>query len=267
MRTVIGMGAALIAAGLGAGSAHAQDSVDWSGFYAGIYGGYALDADGASASSVGPLALDLGGFMLNGSYSETDGRISGIIGGLNAGYNYQHNNLVLGLEAGVNIGQYGKTDATALSGTATDGVNILTASFDQSASYNVNWYTDFVGRIGLAHENWLFTLKGGVVLADASINATSALLVNDPGGLILPAGTVIDVPGSSSSSQLLIGPTFGIGDETMLTQNVSLSAEYTYVGLPDLSAPAPGIGGLFGGGGTTFEGAIHQVKAGVKYHF
>lgn len=266
MWSIIGASVTLALAGMIL-PAQAQDLTDWSGFYAGIYSGYALDADGASASSTGPLAVNLGGAVLNGSFSNGDGRIAGIIGGLNAGYNYQHNNLVLGLETGINVGQYGKTDSTSLSGTATAGGNTLTASFDQSATYDINWYTNLVGRVGVAYGNWLFTLKGGVVFADASIKASSALHVDDPGGLILPAGTVIDVPGASSASKLLIGPTFGIGAEAMVAENVSVSAEYGYIGLPDLSAPAPGIGGLFGGGGSVFTGAIHQLKAGVKYHF
>lgn len=262
----LGFGVALAAA-MTSGAA-AQEVVDWSGFYAGIYGGYALDTDGASSSSTGPATFNFGGGAINGTIASSTGRIEGLIGGVVTGYTYQHDKLVLGVEAGLHLGDYGKADTSTLGGTATDGVNTVTLSFDENARYNVDWYTALVGRVGFAHDRWLFTLKGGVVVANASIQADSRLFVDDPGGLILPAGTLIDVPGTSSASELVVGPTFGFGAETMIAENVSVSAEYTYVSLPDISAPSAGLGGLLGGGGgPVFGASMHQLKAGVKYHF
>ena len=251
------------------GSAGAQETVDWSGFYAGIYAGYALDAGPASGSSIGPATADIGGTILNGTLASSMGRINGAFGGAAAGYNYQHNKLVLGLEAAAGLGALGKSDSSNLSLSVTDGVNTLTASYDEMSNYDINWYTSLVGRVGFAHENWLFSLKGGVVLVDASIKSTSRLQAADPGGLagglIGPGG--IDLPGAANASQVLVGPTGGFGVETMIADNVSVGAEYSYMALPSFSAPSAGLGGLFGGGGGAFSTGVHQVKATLNYHF
>lgn len=259
-----------LAVGLGATGAQAQSTTDWSGFYAGIYGGYGLDAGASSGNSIGPATLDIGGIVLNGSLANSTGRINGAFGGAAAGYNYQHNNLVLGLEANVGLGGLSKTDSSKLALGVVNGANTVTINYDQRATYDINWYTGVVGRVGLAHGSWLFSLKGGVVMADASIQATSRLQASDPGavlgGLIGPGG--IDIPGSANASRILVGPTLGFGAETMIADNVSIGAEYTYISLPELTAPAAGIGGLLGvGGGSVFTGAIHEVKASLNYHF
>lgn len=59
----------------------------------------------------------------------------------------------------------------------------------------------------------------------------------------------------------------------MLTSNISLGAEYSYVGLPDVTIPqASGIGGDLlgiGGGSDPIEvtSSIHVLKGTLKYHF
>ncbi|WP_046140823.1 outer membrane protein [Devosia epidermidihirudinis] len=249
------------------GSAVAQENTDWSGFYAGIFGGYGLDSDGSSGSSIGPASITIGGTALDGSLASSTGRIDGVFGGATAGYNYQHNNLVFGVEGNVGLGQLGKTNSSDLSASFTDAGNTVSLNSTERTEYDINWYSSLVGRLGLAHGNWLFTLKGGIVLADASIEATSRLTIEDPNNVIgIQPG--IDLPGSSNASQVLVGTTFGFGAETMIADNVSIGAEYAYVALPDLSAPAPGVGGLLGGGGgSTFGAGIHQIKASLNYHF
>lgn len=263
-------GASAIALTMMSTAAWAQDATDWNGFYAGIYGGYGVDVNGSATSSVGPATLDLGGGnVLSGNLATETGRINGIHGGVVGGYNYQRDRLVLGLEGGFGLGAFGKTNSTVAALSMTDGVNTATIDYTDSTSFNIDWLTTLQGRMGFTQDNWLFYLKGGVVMANASVSSDSRLTIADPGGLIgLPN---IDLPSSSTASQLLIGPAFGFGVETMVTEAVSISAEYSFIGLPALEAPAGGLGlglgGLFGGGGGSHDAAMHQIKAGINYHF
>lgn len=253
---------------LGGGQASAQEAVDWTGFYAGVFGGYALDGNAASGTSTGPATFDLGGTMLSGSLSNSTGRTNGIFGGAAAGYNYQHNALVLGIEASAGLGSLGKSTSSNLAVSVTQAGNTADLKSTEDSVFDINWYTSLQGRVGIAHENWLFFLKGGVVIADASVASTSRVTLDDPAG-VFGIGA-IDLPGSSFHNEVLVGPAFGLGAEVMVAENVSLSAEYSYVGLPDVTAPPAGLFGGFlglGGGPTTFPGGTHQLKAGVSYHF
>ena len=259
--------ATILAAGLAPSAVSAQDVVDWSGFYASVFGGYAVDREAAESSSVGPASLDALGIILNGSQSNSSGRINGLFGGVAGGYNYQHDRLVMGVEASGGLGNFSKTDNFNVDLSADLGGNLIDVYFDQTSVYDINWYTSLQGKLGLAHENWLFFLKGGAVIADVSVASTLDLLVEDPGGVLGGGPVPLAVPGNSTFSQVVVGPAFGFGAEVMMAENISLSAEYSYVGLPNVTAPAPGgiLGGLLGD--TTFTGGNHQIKAGVSYHF
>ncbi|MCR6672238.1 outer membrane protein [Devosia ginsengisoli] len=255
-----------LALGLGTSGALGQSTTDWAGFYAGIYGGYALDSAGASSSSIGPATLDLGGGdVLSGTLDSSNGRISGLFGGAAAGYNYQREQLVLGVELGGGLGGFGKTNSTVAALSMTDGVNTATIDYSDVTTFGLDWYTTLQGRVGFAQDNWMFYLKGGAALANVTITNNSRVTLADPGGLIgLPN---IDLPSSGSTTQLIVGPTFGVGIEAMVTDAVSVSAEYSYLNLPSAIGPSSLLGGLLGGGGSTFDAATHQLKAGVNYHF
>lgn len=260
--------AALAGIGMLPSAVLAQSAVDWSGFYASVFGGYALDREAATGSSTGPGSLDLGGAVFTGTMSEADDRISGLFGGIAGGYNYQHDRLVFGIEASAGLGGFSKSSESTMDLSFVQGADTAEVYFDQRSVFDINWYTSLQGKVGLAHENWLFFLKGGAVLADASVTGTSQLTVSDPAGIAV--GGNIDLPGASHVSQIVMGPAFGFGAEVMLADNVSASAEYSYVGLPQVTAPAPAgmFGGLFGAGGSpAFSAGMHQVKAGVSYHF
>ncbi len=64
------------------------DIFNWSGFYLGGHGGYAFEGDAAMRFPAATLNADLSGFL----------------GGLYGGYNYQVDNFVLGTEADISFG-------------------------------------------------------------------------------------------------------------------------------------------------------------------
>ena len=249
---------------IGSVQSHAQDVADWSGFYASVFGGYALDTEASSGTTLGPSDLPLGG-AASVTIERSSGRINGPFGGIAGGYNYQHDRLVMGIEASAGLGGFGKANAYGVQLEYINGANTANIVSDQRSAFDINWYTSLQGRLGLAHEKWLFFLKGGAVVADISVAGTAQFTSVDPAGIVL--GNVSDV-GTSAFSQVLVGPAFGFGTEVMMAENVSISAEYSYVGLPDVTAPATGIyGPMLGTVATTFSGGMHQLKAGVSYHF
>ncbi|UYN98462.1 MAG: outer membrane beta-barrel protein [Devosia sp.] len=270
MRLTLGhLGAGLMLSALATAGAAAQQVTDWSGFYAGIYAGYALDNVAATSSTTTIPPTPAGGSVISGTIGSNNTRIEGVLGGIGAGYAYQHNQFVLGVDGAVHAGGLGKTRSSTLDLQGTDGVDSYTILNTTDTSINLDWYTTLTGSFGIAFEqDWLFYIKGGAAVANVSSQSDSTLDVSatDPAILPLPfpPGTST---ASASSSRLLVGPTVGAGVEKMLNANVSLGAEYAFVGLPDATVPTAGLA-LFGGGGNlTVPMGFHTVKATLKYHF
>lgn len=110
---------------------------DWSGFYAGVFGGY-----GSGNTRVTPSAL----------IPTTDLSTSGWLLGVTAGVNQQYDTFVLGLEGDVawaNIG--GTTALGAVTGTST-----------------TNWVGTLRGRAGVAVDMALLYVTGGLAVGGVS---------------------------------------------------------------------------------------------------
>lgn len=254
-------------------SAQAQDIADWSGFYAGVLAGYGLDRtqEESSSSIFPPTEVDEGLFYSGSSFSSQE-RIEGLVGGIGIGYNFQHDQFVLGLDGDVNFGQLDKTSASSTFIRMEDEDDFFALGQGNETTFGIDWYSTFALRAGVTFDGWLVYAKAGAAVGNVSSSSTSTISVDSNVGA---AGPIPVPPGTYSShaasSQLLFGPTFGIGAEKMLTPNISVGAEYSYVGLPDVSIPQPNaLGGLFGGGaGDPIEvtSSIHVVKGSLKYHF
>ena len=254
-------------------SVSAQSDVDWTGFYAGVHGGYALDTARESSSGTPPttVEIDPGEFYTFGDSSSQE-RIESLFGGVQAGYNYQTNDLVFGGEGTFSLGSLDKTNSQQTILNLTDGVNTSNNLVSNTATYSVDWLTTFAGRIGYANDGWLVYAKAGVAVADVSVDSQSELTnTSSPGTPQLSPVYNSTVAQSSSSAQLEYGPVVGLGFEKMLTSNISIGAEYNYVGLGDFTAAtaAGGFGGLLGAGTgeTTFSSNFHTISAKLNYHF
>lgn len=253
----------------GAAPALAQSAGDWggtwSGFYAGIYGGYALDTDAASSQSVGPIPLSETATL---AYSNSTSRISTLFGGVTAGYNAQIGKVVLGVESDVSLGGFSKSRRGTMTASGTSGDDDHPASLNEEAvsSYSLGPMASFRGRLGIeAPQGVLFYLTGGLVVADRTTSSNVTIDVQ---------GFDDDIPfanatSTSSTQQLVMGPTIGVGVEGMIAEHISLGAEYAYVALPDVAAG--GIIDFFGSGSddssASFAGGFHSLKAALKYHF
>jgi outer membrane immunogenic protein len=109
----------------------------WTGFYAGAHVGYGFSTVDSN------LAAPLDSFDMNG-----------VVGGLHAGYNYQMNQFVLGVE--------GDVDLTSISGRSDPLAGVTT-------KFSVPWQGSVRGRLGYAWDRFLLYGTGGVAFADAKL--------------------------------------------------------------------------------------------------
>ena len=192
---------------LGAGAANAADVVDvapatdWTGFYVGLHGGYAWgDLDYSADLRDANLRLR--------DFEGDDTDIDGFFGGLQAGFNWQMDSILLGVEGDISL-----------------------ASIQADADFR----TDFIGDALRADTtvDWFGTarLRGGFLV-------TPDLLLYATGGLAwgsVDTSYDLDLDGdgiaSNDESTTHLGWTLGGGAEFALSDNLSLKAEYLYVDL------------------------------------
>jgi len=156
-----------------------QDPVDnWDGLYAGLhFGGGFGDIKG-----LGALA----------GVNATDA-MSGVNGGILAGWNFTRDNILFGLE--------GDFSGTGISGK----INILGTNVTEDVRLTAN----LRGRVGyLLNPNFLLFGTGGLAIADYNIKTNSVTAKND--------------------SATFIGWTIGSGIESAAFDNIRLRLEYLY---------------------------------------
>jgi outer membrane immunogenic protein len=210
---------------------------DWSGPYVGVFGGYAFgDSDASDRGTdffddAPPTGLTFG---LNPD---------GFVGGLDAGYNWQMNAFVFGLEAEV---AHNFADDSAFVFVA-DGSNGLLD--DDHASVDYGFQGAFTGRLGFAADRALFYAKGGLAIANIDQSAGD-----------VDAGAV-DPTDLASSSKTLLGYTLGGGIEFAFNDSLSTFIEYNYSDFENTSATNQD------GDSIRFSNSMSVVKAGINFHF
>ncbi|MGA7385392.1 MAG: outer membrane protein [Methylocella sp.] len=175
----------------------------WTGLYVGGQIGYAWGHDPVTWSGISNDDEQAAG-----TFSQTP---QGVIGGAHAGYNYQINQWVLGLE--------GSVDGTSLSHTLVVPVNDFVGDTPGSitASSKPNVQGSLRGRLGIAFDRALIYGTGGVALTgfDTTIVDTT--------------GFFTGVPGTNATfTNTRTGWTVGGGIEYAVTDNWWVRAEYRY---------------------------------------
>ena len=181
----------------------------WTGFYAGVHGGYISGGwDGKLETTAGNPANNFAGF--NNPFHSIDGNAA--LAGGQIGYNKQIGSVVLGVEA----------DASwaGLKGSGTWATD--------AAGYNNNWVKehnlqlDYFGtvraRAGYAMGGFLPYVTGGLAYGSANGHL---------GVTYVPAGKT----SYASVTEDHVGWTIGGGVETMIGGNWSVKAEYLHVDL------------------------------------
>jgi len=210
--------------------------VNWSGFYAGVSGGYGWANSDWRNTATTPAAT----FFDYQPGQGTSFGVQGLFGGAHIGINAQNGRWVYGAEL------------TAL-GSAIDGnftSNVPSGAGDDQLKAELNARFLATARSGYAWGNWLAYAKGGYALAHIHLSVSDTT----------PPNT-----GFGSDSQWRGGPTLGIGFEQALTPNVSVAAEYNRLWL------GSGTYQLGGGAGTyTWNVGIRDVDlvmAKLSYRF
>ena len=201
-------------------------SYNWTGFYVGAnVGGQWGSADpttstvwtptGYFAISSVPAIAAVGAQSVNSS---------SVTGGFTAGYNWQVNHAVFGLEGDINYFGF-KGSAT---GSAVYPCCAPTA-FTVSSQVSADWLATIRGRIGfLATPSWLLYATGGAAIAEVKGNFNFT-------------DTFAAATESAAIRDTRVGWTAGAGTEYAVGNGWSLKAEYLYVDLGRASATSTNL--------------------------
>lgn len=207
----------------------------WTGFYLGAHAGYGWGSNKTTVvEAATPLVFPIG--------TQSTFKSDGFLGGVQAGYNYQISNWVIGVE-----GDFSWTDAK---GSVTS-TSLLIPSITTTAGGNYSWFATLTGRVGYAHNNWLFFAKGGAAFARVELTTSS----------VTGVGTFTGVP----IKDTLAGYTVGAGVEYGFLTNWSVKAEYDYMDFGTTRRAFVVNGTL--GPAADYDTHVHVVKVGLNYRF
>jgi len=214
-------------------------TVNWQGFYVGVQGGYGSSSEDFNGSNANLLAvvisesgvLPVGVAQFNPIFGRQTDRSWGY--GAFGGYNWQWDDVVLGLEASYLHGPFGGTSAAAaefFSQTALSDNFFHHTVVTSSTSMSITDMATFRGRAAYAWGCFLPYMFGGFALGNADILRSAVLQdsvsVNRGGPFSL-------LPLSSASlgvhDHLIYGYTAGLGVDINLVGNLFMRAEWEYV--------------------------------------
>jgi outer membrane immunogenic protein len=213
----------------------------WTGFYFGANAGYGW---GNNSQPVFTANDPYATLLLAGNLASSPGqplvspasRLQGGFGGLQAGYNWQVNRLVVGLEADIQ----GSSIHENTTASTVVGAGIIA---NTSTEQQLRWFGTARARLGfLPTSNWLVYGTGGFAYGqiDERVNVgfggvfNGALVIGTSGfGALCVAPFVTQAAScfNGASSRTASGWTAGAGTEWLVTRNVTFKAEYLYTRL------------------------------------
>lgn len=208
---------------------------NWTGFY---FGGHV-----GAAFSNSNSGLDILGYNFAGEIVPLRSRTS-FIGGLAIGYNWQFNQVVVGLEGDLSYLGYRSSNVSAFFGG------------DTTYRARSDWFGTIRGRLGVAADRALFYVTGGVAFSDLKYSTIDTTVAPPPGG----AATI------NASRSASVGWTVGAGVEYAFTPQWTAKAEYLYASFGGGTASATASTGV------PFSFRFnrtdqHIVRLGVNYLF
>jgi outer membrane immunogenic protein len=209
---------------------------DWTGFYLGghIGGGMLVDSVSQNGTSSGGFGLANTGNL----------RPAGVIGGLQAGANYEFTPWVVGIE--------GTWTASAIQGNTLipcAGACLLGATpiTQERFTSQAQWFAALTGRAGYAANDWLFYAKAGG--AWMRVRYTEDLL----------AGGVTATTQNLNDNRT--GFTVGAGIEFGLVENISAKVEYDFYDFGSKNYNFAAITPV------TVKSDVHTLTVGLNYKF
>lgn len=190
----------------------------WTGFYLGLNAGGGWGHE--DCTSCNPGAND---FSLGGPFA-----------GIQGGYNWQANRIVLGVETDL---VWSGIDGACNGTTACNGPPQLTTQ-------DLDWFGTFRGRLGWATNNNLMPyITGGLAYGRGTRNTSSG--------------------GGDTATASHLGWTAGVGLEYAVNQSWSAKIEYQYMDLGAAHYDFPNIGGP----NPDVSLTSHTLRVGINRHF
>lgn len=212
----------------------------WTGFYIGANAGWVGGARNRNSVFVTPPGTGLSNIGGRGN--------EGFAGGLQAGYNWQAGNLVVGIETDIQ---------SLLSGRHRAGPALLPDGTTASGRTSNAWYGTLRPRVGYAFDRTLLYVTGGLAYGGGKYTLNTV----DGGGNTA----------ALNSSGIRTGWALGAGAEYAFSRNWSGKLEYLYVDLGNQRMAGAVFTPAGVATGTTItsnrENAFHTIKAGINYRF
>jgi outer membrane immunogenic protein len=181
----------------------------------------------------------------------------GVLGGLEAGYNWQFGHFVLGIETDFSGWDMSSNSGQAGSGTAPPVFGLPAGkviTYSSSNTVTSNWLYTLRPRVGFANGNMLTYLTAGLAVTDLRFSQSITM------GTCAPTLT-------GSASNTVVGWTAGGGVEYALSWNWFIKAEYLYASFSNQNAAQ--VTGAFPTltGTATANLNANILRAGFDYRF
>jgi outer membrane immunogenic protein len=227
----------------------------WSGFYLGAQGGagWGTTTDDVRSFAVNPISGD----NFSATAITPQDQINGWHGGFTAGYNWQVNQLVLGVE-----GDWSFADISG-KGDCSDLPNRLNPDIICSRTSKLGNFATIDGRVGFAVDHALVYVKGGAAYGHFTQAASAEIPFIPPFGVF-----------SASATDNRWGVTAGVGVEYAFARNWSAKLEYDYLDFGTRTVTLNGSvnPNAFGAPASvsvtdSIREQVSVVRAGVNYRF
>jgi outer membrane immunogenic protein len=231
---------------------------DWTGFYIGGNVGYSW----GRSSTTEAFTDSVTGTLLSAAAAKFD--LNDVIGGGQAGYNWQRDKWVFGLEGDIQgSGERGDTTAVCPGNTTiftppggsstvaavssacslghagdTNAGNVNGQAVTSVLSEKIEWFGTVRGRIGpTITPTILAYVTGGLAYGQVRASDTvSGTNVTNPGGQGVNGGTILTpVAATFGNSSTRVGWTLGVGLEGVISGNWTAKVEYLYIDLGNIS--------------------------------
>jgi outer membrane immunogenic protein len=225
---------------------------NWTGFYAGINGGWGENKTTGDSYCLNPAGVLNGvgcGIFPNGNVSPSGGLFGG-----QAGYNFQSGHMVYGFEADIQWSDI-KGSSSAFTHFPQVGLaGLFTTPGTFAMSQSLDWFGTARGRVGYAWDRVLLYATGGLIYGRENVSSA----VNFTSG----------VSYLSSDVSVRAGWTVGGGLEYAFTNNWSGRVEGLYYDMGSetiSSGSSPAVTGFTRAGVFGYQGAI--VRGAIDYRF
>jgi outer membrane immunogenic protein len=227
----------------------------WTGFYVGGNIGYSWGDWGASSNQL----------VFNFESLTANPKVNGVVGGLQAGFNWRGNGPWLwGIEADIQVTGEKATQTWTDPGLAiiieppSDFVPRPGGPALLAHEWKFPWFATLRLRAGVTPvEHWLFYVTGGLAIGESKYSFS----FSQPGAALILAPTTYAL--SKSTTQ--VGFAVGVGTEVKLAADWSVKLEYLYIDLGKVSIDTLDIDGFpFH---VDYRVRDHILRVGLNYRF